>query len=127
MTAERQSPVIKAALTRIAHFGDMVSHRRRHAILTALVLYLFAALFIGYFAVNAFTGNHGLRAQADLDQQLAAMEDELTQLKAERAGWERRVALLRSDRIDPDMLDERARALIGYADPRDLTLLLASH
>ncbi len=102
----------------------MVSHRRRHAILTALALYLFAALFIGYFAVNAFTGNHGLRAQADLDQQLATMEDELTQLKAERAGWERRVALLRSDRIDPDMLDERARALIGYVDPRDLTLLL---
>ena len=45
-------------------------------------------------------------------------------LKAERAHWERRVALLRSDRIDPDMLDERARALLGYVDPRDLTLLL---
>ena len=104
----------------------MVSHRRRHAILTALALYLFAALFIGYFAVNAFTGNHGLRAQADLDQQLASMQAELTHLKAERQGWERRVALLRSDRIDPDMLDERARALIGYADPRDLTLLLSS-
>jgi cell division protein FtsB len=102
----------------------MVSHRRRHAILTALGLYVFAALFIGYFAVNAFTGNHGLRAQADLDQQLAAMQTELRAIKAERATWERRVALLRSDKIDPDMLDERARALIGYADPRDLTLLL---
>ena len=34
------------------------------------------------------------------------------------------MALLRSDRIDPDMLDERARALLGYVDPRDLTLLL---
>jgi cell division protein FtsB len=102
----------------------MVSHRRRHAILTALGLYVFAALFIGYFAVNAFTGNHGLRAQADLDAQLASMQAELSTIKAERAMWERRVALLRSDRIDPDMLDERARALIGYADPRDLTLLL---
>jgi len=103
----------------------MVSHRRRHAVLTALSLYLFAALFIGYFAVNAFTGNHGLRAQADLDQQLASMQADLARLKAERQGWERRVALLRSDRIDPDMLDERARALLGYVDPRDLTLLLA--
>jgi cell division protein FtsB len=102
----------------------MVSHRRRHAILTALGLYVFAALFIGYFAANAFTGNNGLRAQADLDQQLASMQAELATVKAERVGWERRVALLRSDRIDPDMLDERARALIGYADPRDLTLLL---
>jgi len=102
----------------------MVSHRRRRTILTALGLYTFAALFIGYFAVNAFDGNHGLRAQQDLDQQMASLKEELTQLKAERSGWERRVALLRSDRIDPDMLDERARALLGFVDPRDLTLLL---
>jgi cell division protein FtsB len=45
-------------------------------------------------------------------------------LKAERAVWDRRVALLRSDKIDPDMLDERARALLGYVDPRDAVLLL---
>jgi cell division protein FtsB len=65
-----------------------------------------------------------LRAQADLDKQLAAMESELAQLKAERAVWERRVSLLRSDKIDPDMLDERARALLGLVDARDITLLL---
>jgi len=102
----------------------MVSHRRRRTILTVLGLYLFAALFIGYFGLNAFTGNHGLRAQKDLDQQLATMQAELRQLKAERGLWERRVALLRSERLDPDMLDERARALLGYVDSRDLTLLL---
>jgi cell division protein FtsB len=105
----------------------MVTHRRRRAILTALGLYTFAALFIGYFGVNAFTGAHGLRAQADLDKQLASMDDELGRLKTERAMWERRVALLRSDKIDPDMLDERARALLGYVDPRDVTLLLHPH
>ena len=102
----------------------MVSHRRRRTFLTALCLYVFAALFIGYFGMNAFSGDHGLRAQQDLEQQLLAMKTELSGLKAERAHWERRVALLRSDRIDPDMLDERARALVGYLDPRDLTLLL---
>jgi cell division protein FtsB len=31
---------------------------------------------------------------------------------------------LRADNLDPDMLDERARVLLGYVDPRDLTLLL---
>ena len=102
----------------------MVTNRRRRTILTALGLYTFAALFIGYFGVNAFTGAHGLHAQADLDKQLASMDGELAHLKAERAMWERRVALLRSDKIDPDMLDERARALLGYVDPRDAVLLL---
>src|SRR5262244_1202048 len=101
----------------------MVTHRRRRTILTVLGLYVFAALFIGYFAANAFTGNHGLRARQDLEQQLAAMKAELAELKAERTVWEHRVSLLRADRLDPDMLDERARALVGYADPRDLTLL----
>ena len=105
----------------------MVTNRRRRAVITALALYTFAALFVGYFAVNAFTGNHGLRAQQDLDQQLRSMQVELDQLKAERALWERRVALLRSDNIDPDMLDERARAILGYTDPRDLTLLIHQH
>jgi cell division protein FtsB len=102
----------------------MVSHRRRRAILTAVALYAFAALYIGYFGYNAYTGRHGLRAQQDLDQQLASMQTELSGLKAEHAFWHRRVSLLRSDAIDPDMLDERARALIGLADPRDLILLL---
>jgi len=102
----------------------MIVHRRRRTILTALGLYTFAALFIGYFGVNAFTGAHGLRAQADLDKQLASMDGELAHLKAERAVWERRVALLRADNIDPDMLDERARALLGYVDPRDVTVLV---
>jgi cell division protein FtsB len=105
----------------------MVSHRRRRTILTALGLYIFAALFIGYFAANAFTGNHGLRAQIDLDAQMIAMQQELTEAKSEHALWDRRVALLRSDRLDPDMLEERARALLGLADPRDLTLLIRSH
>jgi cell division protein FtsB len=102
----------------------MVSHRRRRAILTAIVLYAFAALYIGYFGVNAFTGRHGLRAQQDLEQQLSAMQHELAEVKAEHALWERRVALLRTDAIDPDMLDERARTLNGLTDPRDLILLL---
>ncbi len=102
----------------------MVTHRRRRAILTVLGLYLFAAAFIGYFAVNAFTGNHGLRAQQDIDAHLTAMQAELSQVRAERTAWERRVALLRADKLDPDMLDERARTLLGLADSRDVVLLL---
>jgi cell division protein FtsB len=102
----------------------MVTHRRRRSILTALALYTLAALFIGYFGVNAFTGNHGLRAQKDLEQQLAEMKGELSRLKAERVVWEHRVSLLRSDRIDPDMLDERVRAMLDFVDPHDIALLL---
>ena len=100
----------------------MVTRNRLRTVLNALALYTIAALVIGYFGVNAYTGNHGLRAKQDLDQQIAQLTSELDALKSERASWERRVALLKPESIDPDMLDERARVLLDYADPRDITL-----
>ena len=102
----------------------MVTRKWLRAGLFALVLYIVAGAVIGYFGLNAYSGDRGLRAKLDLDEQIAQLNDELAGLKAERARWERRVLLLRSGSIDPDMLDERARALLNYADPRDLTLRL---
>ena len=102
----------------------MVTRNRFRAVLNALALYTIAAALIGYFGVNAYDGNYGLRAKQDLDQQIAQLSGELATLKVERTGWERRVSLLRPESIDPDMLDERARVLLNYADPRDLTLRL---
>jgi cell division protein FtsB len=98
--------------------------RKWRPILTALGLYVIAALLIGYFGVNAYTGAHGLKAKKDLDQQIAELSDELGRLKVERGRWERRVVLLKSDSLDPDMLDERARVLLQYVHPHDLTILL---
>jgi cell division protein FtsB len=102
----------------------MVTRKRLRSILTALGLYVLAALLIGYFGVNAFSGNHGLKAKQDLDQQIASLSSELAQLQLERKQWERRIALLKSRGLDPDMLDERARALLDYVHPNDLTLIL---
>ena len=59
----------------------MVTRRKLRTFLTTLGLYVGCALVIGYFGVNAYTGNHGLRAQQDLDQQFAALTDELGRLK----------------------------------------------
>jgi len=102
----------------------MVTRKRLRSMLTALGLYVMAALLIGYFGVNAFSGNRGLKAKQDIDQQMAALSAELGRLKLERVQWQRRVALLKGDNLDADMLDERARALLDYADPHELVLML---
>ncbi len=101
----------------------MVRRPRIRAFFTALGLYVLAGLLIGYFAVNAYTGSRGLRARQDIEQRIAALTRQIDGAKAERAKWERRVALLKSDHVDADMLDERARALLDYTDPRDLVLM----
>ena len=99
----------------------MVTRKRLRTFLNALALYALAALLIGYFGVNAYSGNRGLKAKGVIDRQSAALTAELDKLKIEEAQWDRRIALLKSDDIDPDMLDERARALLDYADPNNLT------
>ena len=98
----------------------MVSRSRLKSFLTGLALYTIAAAMIGYFGVNAYTGKYGLNARQELDQEIVALTSELARLKREHAEGEQRVSLLRSDRVDPDMLDERARYQLDYVNPHDL-------
>lgn len=98
----------------------MVTRSRLKSILTGIALYAIAAAVIGYFGVNAYTGRYGLTAQHELDQEIIALTSELQRLKLERAEGEHRVSLLRSDGLDPDMVDERVRYQLHYANPADL-------
>jgi cell division protein FtsB len=98
----------------------MVTRARLKSILTGLALYTVAAAIVGYFGVNAYTGKYGLNARQELDQEIIALTSELARLKRERTEGEQRVSLLRSEKIDPDMLDERARFQLDYANPHDL-------
>jgi len=102
----------------------MVTRTGFRTVLTAVGLYLGAALLIGYFGVNAYTGAHGLKAKQDLVLQIGELGAELERLKLERADWQHRVALLRAGSVDPDMLDERARIMLDYMHPRELTMML---
>jgi len=98
----------------------MVSRARLKSVLTGLALYMMAAAVVGYFGVNAYTGKYGLNARQELDSEIIALTSELARLKRERAEGEQRVSLMRSNRVDPDLLDERARYQLDYANPRDL-------
>ena len=102
----------------------MVSRSRLKSVLAGLALYTMAAAIVGYFGVNAYTGKYGLNARQELDQEIIALTSELARLERERLEGEQRVSLLRSDRVDPDMLDERARYQLDYVNPRDLVKIV---
>jgi cell division protein FtsB len=44
-------------------------------------------------------------------------------LQAERSQLDARVALLRPDNLDPDMLEERARVMLNFAHPNEIIIL----
>jgi cell division protein FtsB len=103
----------------------MVTRPRLRSFFTGLGLYLLAAAMIGYFGINAYKGDHGLRAREQMDKQITTLTGELAQATAERDMLQRRIKLLSSDSVDPDMLGERVRDLLDYADPHDLILMQA--
>lgn len=102
----------------------MVIRPRIRGFLAALCLYTGAALVIGYFGVNAYTGRNGINARQELDQEIADLKGEVERVRTEREQWERRVGLLSAERLDPDLLDELARGLLNYADPHDVTVMV---
>ena len=55
--------------------------------------------------------------------QLRSYQAELAKVERDREVLERRVAGLRPQRLDPDTLDERARAKLNVADPTDVVIL----
>jgi cell division protein FtsB len=89
----------------------------------AFIFPLLACGIGGYFAYNLQTGGHGLEARAALEKRKAVLAGELAGLQEVKARLERDVALLRPESLDPDMLDERARAILNLAYPDDLIIL----
>lgn len=90
--------------------------------LTSLLFPLLACGAFGYFGYNLQIGDHGLKARADLEKRKAVLAGELAGLQEVKQRLERDVALLRPESLDPDMLDERARAILNLAHPDDLIL-----
>ena len=82
-----------------------------------------AACVIGYFGYHALHGERGFLAWRELKSDLAAAQIVEAQLAARRRVLDRRTALLRGDNLDPDLLDERARVLLGYGRADELVVL----
>lgn len=84
--------------------------------------YVPAALFavlIFYFGVSALTGDRGLLSHARLNAALVARTHQLQALRAERVQLQTEVRLLSDTNLSRDLLEERARTILGFADHRD--------
>ncbi len=93
---------------------------RFRQLLTPLVF----ALVFGYFGHHLMNGDRGVLALLQLRKEVERAEATLAETDATRKLWERRVANLRNQSLDPDTIDERARALLHVAWPDDVIVFL---
>ena len=80
------------------------------------------AFLIVYFTFHALTGDRGLLTEGVREKVLTERSAKLEQLRAQRRELESRVRLLRTNNLSRDLLEERARMLLGYAHPDDYVI-----
>ena len=95
--------------------------RRRSRFILAPVL---GALLIGYFAYHGLTGDRSVFTWWLYKQQIHEANAVLDSVRKERGRLDNRVALLKPEILDPDMLDERVRWTLDYAGPDEYIILL---
>lgn len=85
---------------------------------TLIVLSL--VLYFGYFAIY---GNHGLLNWTRLNHEIELKQADLERVRTERVALEHRVRLLRPESVDPDLLEEQARARLGLSEPDEVVIM----
>ena len=98
-----------------------IRRRGRHVLPQVLL-----AATLGYFGYHIIQGEHGILAWLRLEKEVRIAKANAAVLSAERAQLEHRVSLLRPDSLDPDLLDERARAVLDYGRGDEMVVLLHS-
>jgi cell division protein FtsB len=80
-----------------------------------LLLPVSLLFFAAYFVFSAVQGEYGVLRRVELEAEHARLSTELARLDAEAARLRDRAERLSDDFLDLDLLDERARIVLGVA------------
>lgn len=84
------------------------------------LLWMLVVFYMGYHTLH---GERGLYALMRDKRELAQLEQELAQTKAEREKMELKVGHLRDGSLDRDLLDEQMRRMMGVMRKGELVVL----
>lgn len=100
----------------------MWTRQKRKSPIGRLVVPTIAVAFFLYFGFHAVHGTYGLNSKMYLEHRAMELRADLTELVRERKALEKRVLLMDGKTLDRDMLDERARELLGVARPDEIII-----
>ena len=89
--------------------------------------YLFTMALAGlitYFVFHGLTGELGWMLSDQRKEALKTANAELIHVRQQRMDLEARARLLRDGSLSRDLLEERARSLLGFSDPKDYVIRL---
>ena len=93
---------------------------RRHGFDLTVTIVCFCLL--GFFGWHSLYGKRSFANQEKILMKVAELEDTRDNIKSKREILETRVSLLRPESIDPDMLEEVARKMLGFTRPNEIVV-----
>ncbi len=87
-----------------------------------LVIVLVSLTLAAYFCFAAINGDFGVMRRAEVDAEARALQAELDSLDAQIAQLENKTRRLSDDFLDLDLLDERARDVLGLIRPDEIVI-----
>ena len=80
--------------------------------------------FQGYLGFSAIGGQFGIENRKQIIADIEVLKAQSSALQAEIDAYRHRVALMDTRRLDPDLVTERARALLNMANPDDIVVMV---
>ena len=102
----------------------MATRQKRNSVLRQLMLPTCFLLLIGYFLFHALHGGYGVYSLTAMKARSDSLEADLLALRLVREAKEHRIALFRRETLDPDMMDERARANMNVAHHDEVVIFI---
>lgn len=97
------------------------------SIINSIYIPIFLIALTCYFIWNALHGEHGIQAYQNELKIQAEAEKALDEAHQEQDVWRKRVNALSEKSLDPDMLDERSRAMLNDSRNGDIIVPYSRH
>lgn len=88
------------------------------------VVSFFCLLLYAYFSWHSYYGSRNLAVLAQTENKVLELQAALQKEVDTRQRLESKVALLRPEHIDPDLLDEVARRILDYGSSSELIVVI---
>jgi len=102
----------------------MPTRLKRRAIWRPLALTAALLAFQGYLGYSAISGQFGIENRTQILLDIDQLKGRSSALQAEIDSYKHRAALMDSRRLDPDIVTERARAMLNMANSADILVMV---
>ena len=93
-------------------------------LLFSLALVSIASMATSFFFWHAVHGQRGLKTGEEYEQKLTQLKFERDVLRLQRQQFEHRLALIKGEKVDADILEDEVRKTLGRIHKNEVVVLL---